>query len=193
MTPLKFVYDRFFDIVTDDLYEELCEEKSYEDCKGLLLSSIPMFEFPTHPFSFTVVESLGEKVEYFEQDLTLEECNILAMGMAQIWTQRQTTSIEMTRQKYSGTDFKMTSQASQLQRLIALLTHVKDEHRRLQMLHSRRGVEDGQYVSNFGMFVEPMRQVNRYPTRRKRDKGANRKWNNDSILPPKHGITIEPV
>ncbi len=168
MTPLKIVYDRFFDIVTDDLYEELSDEKSYDDCKGLLLSSIPMFEFPTHPFSFAVVEEFGQPIEYFEQDITLEESNILAMGMAQIWTQRQMTSIEMTRQKYSGTDFKMTSQASQLQRVMALHDHVKDEHRRLQMLHSRRGVEGGKYVSNFEMFVKPLRDTPNYPTRRQR-------------------------
>jgi len=38
------------------------------------------------------------------------------------WVQRQVTSIENTRMKYSGSDFKMTSQANHLQKLLTLLT-----------------------------------------------------------------------
>ena len=41
--------------------------------------------------------------------LTSEEINILAVLMMTGWLQRQITSIENTRMKYSGTDFKMTS------------------------------------------------------------------------------------
>jgi hypothetical protein len=36
------------------------------------------------------------------------------------WLQRQVTSIENIRMKYSGPDFKMTSQANHLQKLLAL-------------------------------------------------------------------------
>ena len=45
----------------------------------------------------------------FASDLTAEEINILALLMKQSWVQRQVTSIENTRMKYTGTDFKMTS------------------------------------------------------------------------------------
>jgi hypothetical protein len=45
----------------------------------------------------------------FSCDLTSEEINILAVLMMTGWLQRQITSIENTRMKYSGTDFKMTS------------------------------------------------------------------------------------
>ena len=45
----------------------------------------------------------------FAEDLTSEEINILAILMMIAWTQRQVTSIENTRMKYSGSDFKMTS------------------------------------------------------------------------------------
>jgi len=38
------------------------------------------------------------------------------------WVQRQVTSIENTRMKYSGSDFKMTSQANHLQKLMGLLS-----------------------------------------------------------------------
>ena len=45
----------------------------------------------------------------FSNDLTGEEINILAILMMCGWLQRQITSIENTRMKYSGADFKMTS------------------------------------------------------------------------------------
>ena len=41
--------------------------------------------------------------------------------MKQGWVQRQVTSIENTRMKYSGADFKMTSQANHLSKLLSLL------------------------------------------------------------------------
>lgn len=157
MTPVQLIYDRFFDLITDDMYMEISEEQTKRDCRSLLMASIPTFEFPKHPFTFTTVEELGEKVLYIEQDLTLEEITILAYGMVVIWTQRQVTSIENTRQKFSGADFKLSSQASQLQRLMRLLLETKDEHRRLQMLHSRRRVNPkGEYESTFDMFVNEM-------------------------------------
>jgi hypothetical protein len=46
---------------------------------------------------------------YFTATLTSEEINILAILMMCAWVQRQVTSIENTRMKYSGSDFKMTS------------------------------------------------------------------------------------
>jgi hypothetical protein len=45
----------------------------------------------------------------FAATLTSEEINILALLMKQAWIQRQVSSIENTRMKYSGPDFKMTS------------------------------------------------------------------------------------
>jgi hypothetical protein len=45
----------------------------------------------------------------FNVELTSEEINILAILMKMGWVQRQVTSIEHTRMKYSGPDFKMTS------------------------------------------------------------------------------------
>ena len=50
----------------------------------------------------------------FAADLTSEEINILALLMKQSWIQRQVSSIENIRMKYSGPDFKMTSQANHL-------------------------------------------------------------------------------
>jgi hypothetical protein len=57
----------------------------------------------------------------FNVELSQEEINILALLMKQAWVQRQVTSIENTRMKYSGADFKMTSQANHLSKLLSLL------------------------------------------------------------------------
>ena len=61
----------------------------------------------------------------FNFELTTEEINIIALLMMQAWVQRQVTSIENTRMKYSGSDFKMTSQANHLQKLMSLLNECK--------------------------------------------------------------------
>ena len=58
---------------------------------------------------------------HFNVELTPEEINILALLIKQGWVQRQVTSIENTRMKYSGSDFKMTSQANHLSKLMSLL------------------------------------------------------------------------
>jgi hypothetical protein len=50
-----------------------------------------------------------ENTSYFNADLTDEEINILALLMEEAWINRQIASIEVTRMKYSGSDFKMTS------------------------------------------------------------------------------------
>jgi len=61
----------------------------------------------------------------FACDLTSEEILIISKLMMDIWLQRQITSIENTRMKYSGADFKMTSQANHLSKLVTLQDKVK--------------------------------------------------------------------
>ncbi len=105
---------------------------------------------------------ISDEIEFFNQDLTLEEVNILSYGMTQTWTHQQMASIENTRQKFSGPDFKLSSQASQLARLQNLWKIARDEHRRLQMLDSRRRENDsGRYESTFDMLIEPKRNYTR--------------------------------
>ena len=67
---------------------------------------------------------------FFTANLTSEEINILAILMMCGWLQRQITSIENTRMKYSGADFKMTSQANHLAKLQSLLNecHRQSHH-----------------------------------------------------------------
>lgn len=140
------------------MYMEISEEETHEECLNFLRRSVPLYEFPKAPIKVRIKDD-GEPV--LNRDLTDEEINILAYGMLQIWLQRQMTTIELTRQKFSGTDFKLTSQASHLKTIMSLFEKTKDEHRRLQMLESRRReVDDGhgntRYESQFDLFVKRM-------------------------------------
>ena len=92
---------------------------------------------------------------HFNVDLTSEEINILALLMKQGWVQRQVTSIENTRMKYSGADFKMTSQANHLSKLLALLEESRRDSFHMQRLYKRRKISSsGAYTSNWGSIME---------------------------------------
>ncbi len=89
---------------------------------------------------------------YFAATLTAEEVNILAILMKQGWVQRQVTSIENTRMKYSGSDFKMTSQANHLAKLLELLNESRRDSMHMQRLYKRRKLkDDGSYRSNWSI------------------------------------------
>ena len=91
----------------------------------------------------------------FNVELTSEEINILALLMKQGWVQRQVTSIENTRMKYSGSDFKMTSQANHLSKLLSLLTESRRDSFHMQRLYKRRKTaNDGSYRSNWSSLME---------------------------------------
>ena len=88
----------------------------------------------------------------FSTDLTSEEINILAILMMCAWLQRQVTSIENIRMKYSGADFKMTSQANHLAKLLSLLKETQRQSHHMQRLYKRRKIVDGgQYESNWSV------------------------------------------
>ena len=92
---------------------------------------------------------------YFAAELTAEEINILALLMKQSWVQRQVTSIENTRMKYSGADFKMTSQANHLSKLLSLLEESRRDSFHMQRLYKRRKLdENGSYKSNWSILRE---------------------------------------
>ena len=90
----------------------------------------------------------------FSVDLTNEEINILALLMKQAWVQRQVTSIENTRMKYSGSDFKMTSQANHLSKLLTLLEESRRDSFHMQRLYKRRKLSDNEYKSNWSILRE---------------------------------------
>ena len=91
----------------------------------------------------------------FAADLTSEEINILAILMMRGWLQRQVTSIENTRMKYSGSDFKFTSQANHLAKLLTLQAECQRQSLHMQRLYKRRKTDDkGNILSNWSCLRE---------------------------------------
>lgn len=105
--------------------------------------------------SMNVVPRVTIEKSNFSADLTSEEINILAILMMCAWVQRQVTSIENTRMKYSGSDFKMTSQANHLSKLQSLLGECQRQSHHMQRLYKRRKIIDnGEYRSNWSVLRE---------------------------------------
>ena len=156
-TQFTSVYDRFLGKITDDMYMELTPLDTLKDLQNLLINAIPGFEFPRKKLDFTLgeFEVSAEELSYndtsvFTEELSSEEINIIAILMLEGWLQRQVTSIENTRQKYSGTDFKMTSQANHLGKLLTLLAEVQRQSHHYQRLYKRRKHDkDGNIKSNW--------------------------------------------
>ena len=174
-TLFASVYNRFLGKITDDMYMELTPHDTIKDLQNLLIDAIPGFEFPRKVLDYEIlmrpinkdtaniqgffVEDADgngyEDASAFIVDLSSEEINILATLMLCGWLQRQVTSIENIRMKYSGTDFKMTSQANHLGKLLTLLAEVQRQSKYLQRLYKRRRTSaDGTVKSNWSMLRE---------------------------------------
>lgn len=159
-TSFEEVYNRFFGKITDDMYMEWTKEDTEKDLYNILMDALPGFEFPRFPLydlGGEVINNEGETVyTCFNAHLTSEEINILAILMYNTWLQRQVASIENTRMKYSGTDFKMTSQANHLAKLITLKQEAERQDHHMQRLYKRRKQIDnkGSYKSNWSTLAE---------------------------------------
>ena len=128
------------------MYLEWTKEDTEADARNILIDALPGFEFPRCTLAY------GESA--FEATLTDEEENILAHLMLYTWLNRQIASIENIRMKYSGSDFKMTSQANHLSKLIVLRQEVEKQDRRMQRLYKRRKTENGRIKSNWSILME---------------------------------------
>ncbi len=174
-TLFASVYNRFLGKITDDMYMELTPKDTIKDLQNLLIDAIPGFEFPRKSLEYNILErpinkdsvniqgffienADGEGYEdasSFTATLSSEEINILAILMMNSWLQRQITTIENIRMKYSGTDFKMTSQANHLAKLLTLLKETQRQSLHMQRLYKRRRTnEDGIIRSNWDVFQE---------------------------------------
>ena len=144
-TSFSDVYNSFFAKITDDMYMEYTEEDTAKIIQDLLLTAVHKFEFPRRPLDFTLnhhTEEDADGNEYsvgaFRSKLTNEEINILATYMIVEWIGQQLASIENTRMKYSGSDFKFTSQANHMQKLLQMKKDYEREGFHLQRLYKRR-------------------------------------------------------
>ena len=166
-TSFSFVYDRFLSKITDDMYMELTELDTYRLLEDLLISAIQKFEFPRVNLNDYEIESFEDQGEYngvesdnetvitylytegyFNSDLTTEEVNILATYMIVEWLGQQLASVENTRLKYSGSDFKFTSQANHMAKILALKTDYEREGFHLQRLYKRREINSDGLIKN---------------------------------------------
>lgn len=171
-TSFETIYDSFFVRVTDDMYMEMTELDTFKDLQNILLSSLSRFEFPRFNVfdyvegefevgEYSGIESNYEEVPsiawvdgFFNSSLTIEEINILAINMMVEWFERQIATTELTREKYSGSDFKFTSQANHMAKLKVMLEERKQESFHLQRLYKRRKVDaEGQIRSTMGQIM----------------------------------------
>lgn len=154
MTPSSVVYDAFLRQITDDMYMELTYDDTVKMLSELLESAIPWFEFPRQSLDIEVAGD-GSEDFYFVNDLSNEEIKILAVYMTQEWLGQQLASIENTRMKYSGSDFKFTSQANHMSKLQSLQKEYERKGFHLQRLYKRRKKdEDGVYRSTMHTIME---------------------------------------
>ena len=175
IAPTSFVtvYDSFLARVTSDMYLELTEKDTYEMLQDLLINAIPRFEFPrVNLFEYEIgywenlgtyqgIESDNKKVSAtgwvggaFCYLLTEEEINILALNMVIEWLGQQLDTTENTRMKYSGSDFKFTSQANHMAKLKVMIDAQKQDSIHLQRIYKRRKMaDDGSVQSTMGQIV----------------------------------------
>lgn len=178
-TPFSQIYDCFLTKITDDMYMEFTELETFRMLEDLLVAAIPKFEFPRVDIFNYEIENYDDVVKYcgvesdyqnvdahlyaeghFNVALNLEEINILAVYMIVEWLGYQLASVENVRMKYSGDDYKFTSQANHMQKLLSVKKDYEREGFHLQRLYKRRKAdENGIMRSTMGIIVEPPSEV----------------------------------
>lgn len=177
-TPFSIIYDNFLSKITDDMYMELTELDTFRLLEELLINALPKFEFPRVDLNLYELEEFVDEETYtgveavdaegnpyecktllfrgghFNVFLTQEEINIISTYMIVEWLGQQLASVENTRMKYSGSDFKFTSQANHMQKLLAIKKDYEREGFHLQRLYKRRIVgKNGRMRSTLGKLV----------------------------------------
>ena len=73
------------------------------------------------------------------------------------WIGFQLATVDLIRQKYSGSDFKFTSQASHIKQLSEMKKQYEQKGFHLQRVYCRRKKRaDGRLTSTFSQIMEPM-------------------------------------
>lgn len=152
-TSFKEMYDFFLAGITDDMFMELTAEDTEAMLEEILLAALPHFEFPRweNPFNIDI------KNKSFNVKLSLEEKMIIRQYMISEWIGFQLATIELIKQKYSGSDFKFTSQASHMKQLNNLKKEYESKGFHLQRLYCRRKKNtEGRLVSTFQEIMKPL-------------------------------------
>ena len=148
-TTFDVIYNSFTSKITDDMYMELTEAETNSMQKELLMNALHWFEFPR-----VNIYDFNEELEEYNILLSKEEINIISTYMVVEWFGYQIASVENTRMKYSGSDFKFTSQANHMQKLLQLQKDYERKGFHLQRLYKRRKAdENGIMRSTFGSIM----------------------------------------
>lgn len=151
-TTFREIYGRFKSKITDDMYMELTPGETDSLLKELLLNALHSFEFPR-----VDIYNYNENLEEYNIHLTAEEQNIIATYMIVEWLSQQLASVENIRMKYSGTDFKFTSQANHMSKIQSMKKDYERVGFHLQRLYKRRKADaNGIMRSTFGSIMDPV-------------------------------------
>ena len=171
-TPFSAIYDSFLTRVTSDMYMEMTELDTLHALQDLLITGLARFEFPRFDVfdyeegyletsgTYCGVESEHQEVPAtiwvggtFNSSLTKEEIDILSLCMVIEWFGQQLATTENTKMKYSGSDFKFTSQANHMAKLKVMIDAAKQDCFHLQRLYKRRVVVNGEVRSTAGQIM----------------------------------------
>lgn len=151
MTELNAIYEVFLSKITDDMYLELTKDETYNMLYDIFQNALHWFEFPRFD-----LYSYNEELGMYPIDLSHEEINIISTYMIVEWINQQLASIELVRMKYSGSDFKFTSQANHMHKLTNLQKEYERKGFHLQRLYKRRKADaNGIMRSTFGSIMDP--------------------------------------
>lgn len=174
-TSFSTIYDNFLTRVTSDMYMEWTELDTYNHLQDLLIASLPRYEFPRFNIfdyeegyldslgTYTGVESDNKEVPAigwiggtFHCELTLEEINIVGLNMVIEWLGQQLSTTDNTVLKYSGSDFKFSSQANHMAKIKNIMDKYETESNHLQKLYKRRIVDkDGTIKTTIPTLMMP--------------------------------------
>ena len=149
MTSFSEIYNAFYDSITDDMYMELTPEETTSMLFSLFQNALPWFEFPRFN-----IDDYDLDFEAYNCTLTREEIKIIAIYMVVEWIGQQLANIELIRMKYSGSDFKFTSQANHMHKLKDMQKEYERKGFHLQRLYKRRKADNnGIMKSTFGSIM----------------------------------------
>lgn len=126
MTSTQVVYDAFLSKVLEDEWNYWTEDELQSDWRSLLNAAIPYFKFPR--------VSLEIQDDFFIDDLTNEEIQILATYMKCEWLNRTILTWENIKPLYVERDF---SQANLIDKLIKLKEEEEYKALKLERIYYR--------------------------------------------------------
>jgi hypothetical protein len=149
-TKFSTIYNCFYSKITDDMYMELDKNQTEAMTEELFDRALPWFEFPR-----VNLYDFNREEKCYNIELSAEEINIIAVYMVVAWLTQQLASVENIRMKYSGSDFKFTSQANHMARILSLKKDFEREGFHLQRLYKRRKADkNGIMRSTFGSIMK---------------------------------------